>query len=167
MKNLDTIKQSAKKSANLFILISVVFALFIVVFTVFSLIDVPMPNMPETEDSLLKINFLRSISAIIGFVSLEICLIIIIKALLRISKDGKPFAESNLKTFKLAENILCMGGLIGNFSFAIVSDQLPAFVDVNMQGFNMAICVCAVISSLFIDFLRHAASVQEELDEIA
>lgn len=166
-ENISKLKKTAGALSVSFIILMVFIGIIFLIYTILSFSLAPLPFFPDSGESQLKINFLKNISGIVGFIGLEISLGVMTKAFRAISKDGKPFSEKTIKTFRLSGIIMSCGGLLGTLVYSISSGILPAYETVNLDGFNLGLSICGIISAVFIEFLRYASKVQDELDTIA
>ena len=167
MSEINKIKKIAGELSVLFVILSIFIVCLFVGYTILSLSSSPLPFFPETDESPLKINFLKNISGIIGFITLELSFVVMIKAFRAISKDGRPFSQKNIKTFRLSGIIMSCGGLFGSFVYTVSTQILPVYETVNLEGLNLGLSIYGIISAVFIEFLRYASTVQDELDTIA
>ncbi len=131
----------------------------------------PLLDFIKSGD-LFETVFFKYFGAIVCFASLAVSFIIMSKSLFKISKEGNPFSEKNIKTFKLSGKVMSYGGFLGSLILffcknSFDDEYLEWFWFGIMEGIGMGLAICGAVFVMFLELLRYGSKVQDELDTIA
>lgn len=126
----------------------------------------PLLDFIKSGD-LFEIVFFKYFGAIVCFASLAVSFIIMSKSLFKISKEGNPFSEKNIKTFKLSGKVISYGGFFGSLISNCCKFRLDGPDTVEWEGFGFGLMIGGLIIVMFLELLRYGSKVQDELDTIA
>ncbi len=126
----------------------------------------PLLDFIKSGD-LFETVFFKYFGAIVCFASLAVSFIIMSKSLYKISKEGNPFSEKNIKTFKLSGKVISHGGFLGSLISNFCKFRLDGTDTVEWEGFGFGLMIGGLIIVMFLELLRYGSKVQDELDTIA
>lgn len=159
-KITSNLKKSANTCAYSFILLAFFFGFLVLGGAAPAILQIIRGESDFNE-------LLKNLGALLEFLFTAVALLMMSIGLFGINKTGKPFAEKNVKSFKLSGKLMSIGGFIGSVINVIATRYLPEFEQVEMEGMGVGLILCGEVIVMFVDFLRYGSEVQDELDSIA